>query len=96
MAWRDSFIRIVTRKQVLGSYHAFAEGRATKEDADRILNDLARESNFFKTHGGDKFEEGKRSLFLYMTLILRMKPDETQHYASREWRDDDRSDNPEQ
>lgn len=87
--WRDVFKRITTRKQVIGSYHALFEGRGNVDDAERVLNDLARESSFFRTHGGSPFEEGKRSLFLYIALILRLEPDEMQHFAAREWRDDD-------
>lgn len=60
------------------AYRAFAEGRAGKQDADLVLQDLAMYSGYFHvtsqdtSEGATKYAEGARSVFARVMFMLNL------------------------
>jgi len=69
---------LVAEAKIVSAYHAFAEGRAGKQDADLILQDLAMYSGYFHVtpqstpEGELKYAEGARSVFARVMYMLNL------------------------
>lgn len=53
------------------AYRAFAEGRATKEQAELILHDLCFKFHVVQEHDGSAYKEGQRSVPIYILRQIR-------------------------
>lgn len=64
----------ITREQRIKAFR----GCFNNTNGHIVLSDLADRCNVFRTHGGDPFMEGQRSVVLYILQALAIEPSELQ------------------